>query len=145
MSVKEKTDAILYRSGERQKMYERCLKMFSIYEQRGLRLIVENPYSDVHYLHRNFPYKPKLIDINRRRRGDYFIKPTQFWFLNCEPTYGESFQRPKETKNVRAMKCGIKQGVCSEERSMISPCYARNFICDFILGKEQKFAQQLLF
>jgi hypothetical protein len=23
------------------------------------------------------------------------------------------------------------------ERSMISPDYARNFICDFILGKEQ--------
>ena len=29
-------------------------------------------------------------------------------------------------------------GVCSEERSMISPDYARNFICDFILGKEQQ-------
>lgn len=43
------------------------------------------------------------------------------------------------------MKAGIQQGICSEERSMISPDYARNFICDFILGKEQKFAQQLLF
>ena len=28
-------------------------------------------------------------------------------------------------------------GLCSEERSMISPDYARNFICDFIIGKEQ--------
>jgi hypothetical protein len=42
------------------------------------------------------------------------------------------------------MKRG-KGGLCSEERSMISPDYARNFICDFILGKKQDFAQQRLF
>ena len=32
---------------------------------------------------------------------------------------------------------GIKGGICSEDRSMISPDYARNFICDFIIGKSQ--------
>lgn len=32
-----------------------------------------------------------------------------------------------------------KAGLCSEERSMISPDYARNFICDFIIGKNQHF------
>lgn len=32
-------------------------------------------------------------------------------------------------------------GICSEERSMIHPDYARNFICDFILGREQKHTQ----
>lgn len=31
------------------------------------------------------------------------------------------------------------------ERSMISPDYARNFICDFILGKEQRHSQKSLF
>ena len=36
-------------------------------------------------------------------------------------------------------------GVCSMERSMISPDYARNFICDFILGKKQKITEQTLF
>ena len=35
-------------------------------------------------------------------------------------------------------------GVCSEERSMISPDYARNFICDFIIGKEQQDIQKQL-
>ena len=30
-----------------------------------------------------------------------------------------------------------ESGICDEDRSMISPDYARNFICDFILGKEQ--------
>ena len=35
------------------------------------------------------------------------------------------------------MRKASKLGLCSEERSMISPDYARNFICDFIIGKEQ--------
>jgi hypothetical protein len=39
----------------------------------------------------------------------------------------------------------IDTGTCSEERSMIHPDYARNFICDFILGKEQKHSQLNLF
>ena len=30
-----------------------------------------------------------------------------------------------------------KAGLCSEERSLISPDYARNWICDFVLGKYQ--------
>lgn len=45
-----------------------------------------------------------------------------------------------------ASKQSPKAGQCSEERSMISPDYARNFICDFILGKEQPdVTQQLTF
>ena len=38
-----------------------------------------------------------------------------------------------------------KAGICDEERSMISPDYARNFICDFILGKKQDIGQLTLF
>ena len=30
-----------------------------------------------------------------------------------------------------------QSGLCSEERSMISPDYARNWICDFVIGKDQ--------
>ena len=36
-------------------------------------------------------------------------------------------------------------GLCSEERSMISPNYARNFICDWVIGKEQNYSQLNLF
>lgn len=45
------------------------------------------------------------------------------------------------------MKCHDKteKGICSEERSMISPDYARNFICDFILEKKQNIGQLQLF
>lgn len=36
---------------------------------------------------------------------------------------------------------GIKAGICSEERSLISSDYARNWICDFIIGKTQNIGQ----
>lgn len=38
-------------------------------------------------------------------------------------------------KNHNELKKSPSAGLCSEERSMISPDYARNFIADFILGK----------
>lgn len=104
-----------------------------------LRLIIENPYTKPNYLidTQNFP-NPTIIDKNRLLRGDYFKKPTAYWFFNCEPTYGESYQNDKEQKNIRNCKQGLRAGLCSEERSMISPDYARNWIYDFILGIEQK-------
>lgn len=41
-------------------------------------------------------------------------------------------------------RSGVPCGI-SDIRSMISPDYARNFICDFILGKEQRHSQKSLF
>ena len=79
------------------------------------------------------------------QRGDYFKKPTAYWFFNCVPTYGKSYQDDKEKKTIGKCKSGVKAGICSEERSMISPDYARNFICDFILGKKQEISQLSLF
>lgn len=35
--------------------------------------------------------------------------------------------------------------LCSEKKSEITSDYARNFICDFILGKRQKFTYLELF
>lgn len=144
MTELEINEAILERGRQRQYFYEILLKLFSVCTMKGLRLIVENPYATHHYLHANFPYKPKLIDYDRRMRGDYFKKPTQYFFHNCEPTFGQSYTKPKEVKNVNQLSGG-KGGLCNEERSLISPDYARNFICDFILGKEQENSQLTLF
>lgn len=128
---------ILQRSKERQHFYEIILKMFMVVERKGLRMIVENPHSEHHYLHNNFPYNPKVIDKDRTRRGDYYVKPTAYWYVNCEPTFGESYHEQKVKKTIRSASPSKKAGMCSEERSLISPDYARNFICDFIIGKEQ--------
>ena len=119
--------------------------MFCACEQRGLRLIVENPWSEDTYLKANFILPPTIVDSNRMRRGDYRIKPTAFWFLNCTPSFGFMEQNDKEKKTHMTSKGSGQAGLCSEERSMISPDYARNFICDFILGKEQVNTQLSLF
>ena len=76
---------------------------------------------------------------NRMLRGDYRVKPTAYWFLNCVATkgYTEQYDKLAEKKTHMTSRGSKQAGLCSEERSMISPDYARNFICDFILGKEQ--------
>ena len=145
LSTKDKVDIIIERQNNRAYFYNMCLKLFAICDMRSIPLIVENPYATQHYLVENFMYKASLIDRDRTKRGDFFKKPTQYWFVNCKPTSGYSFQVSKEIKNIRNSKSGIKGGICSEERSMISPDYARNFICDFILGKEQKNSELTLF
>lgn len=145
MAAKDKSDTIIARSRDRQHLYELCLMLFSTCEQKGLRLVVENPYAPRHYLVENFPFKASVIDRNRALRGDYFSKPTQYWFINCTPTNGLSLQKPKEHKTIKGSKSGAKAGICSEDRSMISPDYARNFICDFVIGKDQPGSQLSLF
>ena len=104
---------------------------------RGLRLVMENPWSEQTFLKTNFITNPSLIDKNRLLRGDNFIKPTAYWFVNCEPTYGCSYTPKKKGKNICQIEPNHMPGLCNEERSMISPDYARNFICDFIIGKKQ--------
>ena len=145
-SMKERTDKILERAEKREQFYKIAVKMMSVAKMRELRLVMENPWSEQTYLKANFVAAPSLVDKNRTLRGDYFVKPTAYWFVNSEPTNGYSYQNDKERKRITSIAPPEQAGVCSEERSMISPDYARNFICDFIIGKEQpELKQQDLF
>ena len=143
----KKTEKILERSKNREYFYTLLIKLFCIVQERNLRMIVENPYSGQHYLvlAQNVVMKPTMIDHNRQLRGDYYKKPTAYWFVNCKPTYGESYTAPQETKTEFPAKGASRAGLCSEERSLISPDYARNFICDFVLGKDQQNSELTLF
>ena len=127
------------RLDKRTQFHKLLYKLTYIVLDKGLRLIIENPATTPNYLitGQNFP-KPTFIDKNRMLRGDYFVKPTAYWFFNCEPTQGESYQYDKERKIINDCERSKGNGLCSKERSMISPDYARNFICDFIIGKNQK-------
>lgn len=131
---------------EREYFFEMLMKLVAVVSTNNSRLIIENPWntSGETYLQHNF-IKPSVIDNNRMLRGDYFVKPTAYWFINCSPTHGFSMQRDKKQKAVMKCKDAPKAGICSEERSMISSDYARNWICDFILGKEQTITQKSLF
>lgn len=142
----EAIDKIIERQNNRNKYLVLLTKLVGICLRMGIKMIFENPITGS-FLNNYFLKPPTIRDMNRMLRGDYFVKPTGFWFWNCEPTYGFTEQRDKEKKKVSLAESrwSQKAGLCSEERSMISPDYARNFICDFILGKEQKNSQLTLF
>jgi hypothetical protein len=145
LSYKQRTDAILKRSNNRERFYAIAIKMLTVAKENNLRLIMENPFSQQTYLRANFIIPPTIIDYNRMLRGDYFQKPTAYYFINSEPTNGLTIQNDKIKKRILDQKPSELGGVCSEERSMISPDYARNFICDFIIGRKQPSIDQTLF
>lgn len=148
LSIKEKTDRILERADNRNTFYKLIIQLVSLCLIRGLRMVFENPYSKHHYLLQveNFIIKPSYIDYDRTIRGDYFKKPTMYYFVGCEPTEGCTITKNPHPKNVWKCKSSpLGGGICSEERSMIAPLYAHNFIMDKILGKSQRFTQLNLF
>lgn len=130
-------DKIIERARVRNDYYITLLKLCRVVESRNLRMVVENPYNAHHFWRFNFPYKPAVIDMNRRLKGDYFKKPTQYLFINCEPAGKVSLQKLKPMEFVED-----REGI---ERSIISPDYAHNFICDHILGIDSGNTQPLLF
>ena len=139
---------MIHKNQRRALLYELFMKFSGICLDRNLRMVIENPWSENTYLKQNVILKPPtLIDIDRTRRGDYLKKPTAYWFWNCEPSHYKSYQ-PTPASRIRSvtlMKQAPQAGICSAERSMISPDYARNFICDFIFGQKQSHTQLTLF
>lgn len=133
----EKLKKILERSANREEFYTRLIKFSAVCLRGGYRMVLENPWNEQTYLKANFIKVPDIVDMDRTTRGDFFRKPTAYWYWNCEPTMGHSYQQDKERKTIMGAKGAGQAGLCSEERSMISPDYARNFICDFIIGKKQ--------
>ena len=144
-SPKQRIDAILERASNRELFFGRIVRLWGIAKIRGLRMIIENPWSEQTFLKQNFPANPSIIDNNRLLRGDFFVKPTAYWFVNCEPTSQVTLQPQTKGRNICQSEPNRQPGLCNQERSMISPDYARNFIGDFILRKPQENTQLSLF
>ena len=135
LSPAAKLRAIIERSDKRQEYYKKVLQLITICEERQLKLVIENPYNAHHYWRFNFPNYPKVIDMNRTLRGDYFKKPTQYIFVGFQPGTGKSLAKIRKMEYIEEKPSSPVSGMCSAERSMISPEYAHNFICDFILNE----------
>ena len=137
--INQRITYALDRLQKRTRLHSLLYKLTAIADILKIKLIIENPATVPNYLisGQNF-LPPTIIDKNRMERGDYFVKPTAYWFFNFEPTHGFTHQNDKEQKIIKHCKRSKGDGLCSEERSMISPDYARNWICDFILGKYQE-------
>lgn len=142
--TKKMIDYICEKNRNRAYFFEVLNKFCGVCLMRGLRMIFENPIMGQTFL-RVFLKQPTIIEQNRMLRGDYMIKPTGYWFWNCEPTRLTTIQFDKTRVEPMKLPKAPKAGLCSEERSMISPDYARNFICDFILGKPQGMTQLSIF
>lgn len=135
---------LMNRAVDRQVFWTRLMQLCYIVEERHLRLIIENPFSVDGYLWYNFPYRPAVIDFDRTLRGDYMVKPTQYFFIGCEPTRLQSIQRNKRKRYMQQLP-KVSDTIEGAARSMISPDYARNFINDCILGRVTVNTQPTLF
>lgn len=125
---------------EQYELYQLICKMFIVSIQRGLRMVVENPLTPPHYLTTYFPIKPSIIDKDRTERGDYYKKPTQFWFINTT-VYNNLIFEPLEYVTTftiaHAEKHDAQMGR-KINRSLIHPQYANRFIREHILNPEGK-------
>ena len=145
-SMKDKMQYNMKLIEELKHNYDIVNKLFIVCMDRNLRLVMENPYSEEHFLRRYWCYPATIIDKDRRENGDYYAKPTQYWFLNFEPYNNILFESIEynnlECKDaIRAMnkthygKTGAKNQRVA--RSMIHPTYANRFIRRYLLNDIQ--------
>lgn len=99
MTKKEICDYIIKRDISRGHFYKNLIMLKTIFEIRNNRLIIENPAPYIGYLKNNF-IKPSYEDKDRYKHGDYFNKPTWYWFINCEPQGNLELVNNKHTKKV---------------------------------------------
>lgn len=120
-------------------MYQYVTMLAIICIRGGNKLVIENPYSTTHYLTKYWSIPAKIIDTNRRDMGDYFKKPTQYWFINCEPQNNlvadpiAINQKLSVNNNPR-----INGNTRKITRSLISPQYAERFIKTYIVEGEKR-------
>lgn len=117
---------------ELSKLYELVTKLAIVCLRRKIPLIIENPYSSTHYLVKYWAIPAKIIDKDRTLRGDYFQKPTQYWFINCKPQYNMILE-PQIWYKTKT----INDTHNKTERSLISKEYANRFIREFIIPEEK--------
>lgn len=116
--------------------YELITKMAIVCIKKNIPLIIENPYSSNHYLVKYWSIPYTILDNDRSKNGDYYKKPTQYWFINCKPKYNTIFEPLVlvERKKITGLK---KDGGVNDtvERSMIHPQYANRFIREYIIDE----------
>lgn len=115
-------------------LYNLVTKLAIVCIRKNIPLIIENPYSTTHYLVKYWAIPYTILDNDRTLNGDYYTKPTQYWFINCVPKNNFIFEPlelvEKKICNYQVKTDGINRTVL---RSMIHPQYASRFIRQYIL------------
>ena len=126
-SEKKKLEYSMEQMQKRSTFYTFLCNLCLLAIKRGFKLIIENPYGKVNFLKHFFPLKPEVVLLDRRKMGDFYKKPTQFFFINCVPEFklwNECSETMGKQKRVEDHK--------GFARSIISPTFAKNFIKTYI-------------
>ncbi len=96
-------------------------------------MVIENPWSEQHYLVRYWPLKRDIIDRNRHERGDYYKKPTQYWFIGFKPYHNTYMfhENYGDLLTINSTRNAVK-------RSMIHPDCARRFILEHVIPQRDE-------
>ena len=143
-SIIRKMEKCMELQKELTRNYNLVNMLFLICTKRNLRLVMENPYSQEHYLRRYWCVEPTIIDTDRRLNGDYYKKPTQYWFVNIkpydntlEPLEEDNFiNEPDAIRKLNSTKFKNQTGMWVDKtvlRSMIHPTYANRFIRKYLM------------
>ncbi len=119
-------------------LYILLCKMVIVVMRKGLKMVIENPYTQPHYLTTYWCLKPTIIDKDRTQNGDYYKKPTQYWFINFRPKCNLVFEPMEyvEPRTIGKAK-GTENTSRQTERSMIHPQYASRFIRQYLINKSE--------
>lgn len=130
----QKLDYSMNLHDELHEFYLLISKLVYIVKKKGLRMVIENPYMQPHYLTTYWCIRPTMIDKDRTENGDYYTKPTQYWFINCEPIGNLVFEPIDYVERQVISKVKKKDGVSVKtQRSMIHPQYASRFIRQYLI------------
>lgn len=137
-SDEQKLEYSIVLQNELTELYVLLCKMVIVVLRKGLRMVIENPYTAPHYLTTYWCLQPTIIDKDRTQNGDYYKKPTQYWFINLKPKYNLVFE-PLEYVERRIIAT-VKGTDCTSRktaRSMIHPQYANRFIRQYLIDESE--------
>lgn len=126
-SLEKKLEHDIKAHNELNQLYNMISKLVLVCLKRHLKLVIENPYQTEHYLYKYWCIKPSVIDVDRSLHGDFYKKPTQYWFIGFQPE--ERFHLEPQRVNQKLKKVETASRV---ERSMISSEYARWFLLTYL-------------
>ena len=115
-------------------------KLVLVAMKKGLKMVIENPYMQPHYLTTYWCVKPIVVDKDRTENGDYYKKPTQYFFIGFKPKMNLIFEPIDYVETKVIAKVKKEDGISVKtQRSMIHPQYANRFIRRYLIdGEEEK-------
>ena len=136
-SLERKLETSITMQNELTELYILLCKLVIVCKKKNLQMVIENPYTQPHYLTMYWCLKPDLVDKDRTENGDYYKKPTQYWFINRKPKHNLIFEPLDYVERKVIAKVKKEDGISVKtQRSMIHPQYANRFIREFILEQE---------